>query len=76
MATHSGILAWRIPWTEEPGELQSVRLPGHDRAMNTFTLSGSKHQGFAHIRHLKKKRKDESNHFTGFDTFLDGRGHI
>ena len=24
MATHSGILAWRIPWTEEPGELQSV----------------------------------------------------
>ena len=26
MATHSGILAWRIPWTEEPGRLQSVRL--------------------------------------------------
>ena len=25
MATHSSILAWRIPWTEEPGELQSVR---------------------------------------------------
>ena len=24
MATHSNILAWRIPWTEEPGELQSV----------------------------------------------------
>ena len=24
MATHSSILAWRIPWTEEPGELQSV----------------------------------------------------
>ena len=23
MATHSGILAWRIPWTEEPGGLQS-----------------------------------------------------
>ena len=22
MATHSGILAWRIPWAEEPGELQ------------------------------------------------------
>ena len=26
MATHSSILAWRIPWTEEPGELQSKRL--------------------------------------------------
>ena len=24
MATHSSILAWRIPWTEEPGGLQSV----------------------------------------------------
>ena len=24
MATHSGILAWRIPWTEEPGGLQSI----------------------------------------------------
>ena len=26
MATHSNILAWRIPWTEEPGGLQSVGL--------------------------------------------------
>ena len=24
MATHSGILTWRIPWTEEPGRLQSM----------------------------------------------------
>ena len=26
MATHSGIFAWRIPWTEEPGRLQSMGL--------------------------------------------------
>ena len=26
MATHSSILAWRIPWTEEPGVLQSMGL--------------------------------------------------
>ena len=26
MVTHSSILAWRIPWTEKPGELQSTRL--------------------------------------------------
>ena len=25
MATHSNILAWEIPWTEEPGGLQSMR---------------------------------------------------
>ena len=24
MATHTSILAWRIPWTEEPGGLQSI----------------------------------------------------
>ena len=26
MATHAGILSWRIPWTEEPGRLQSEGL--------------------------------------------------
>ena len=32
MATHSSILAWRIPWTEEPGGLQSLgsQRVGHD----------------------------------------------
>ena len=31
-ATHPSVLAWRIPWTEEPGGLQSMGLPrvGHD----------------------------------------------
>ena len=34
MATHSSILAWRIPWTEEPGRLQSMgsQRVGHDSA--------------------------------------------
>ena len=32
MATHSSILAWKIPWKEEPGRLQSMGLErvGHD----------------------------------------------
>ena len=32
MVTHSSTLAWEIPWTEEPGKLQSMRLQraGHD----------------------------------------------
>ena len=32
MATHSGILPWRIPWTEEPGRVQSIgsQRVGHD----------------------------------------------
>ena len=34
MATHSRTIAWKIPWMEEPGRLQSMRLQrvGHDRA--------------------------------------------
>ena len=34
MASHSSILAWRIPWTEEPGRLQSIgsQRVGHDGA--------------------------------------------
>ena len=40
MATHSRILAWRIPWTEEPGRLQSMgsQRVGHDWVTNTFSL--------------------------------------
>ena len=32
MATHSSILAWKVPWTEEPGGLQSMgsQRVGHD----------------------------------------------
>ena len=40
METHSITLAWRIPWTEEPGGLQLMvsQRVGGDRATNTFTL--------------------------------------
>ena len=39
MATHSSILAWRIPWTEKPGGLQSMgsQRVRHDWATNTHT---------------------------------------
>ena len=39
MAPHSSILAWRKPWTEEPGRLQSMGSyrVGHDWVINTFT---------------------------------------
>ena len=36
MATHSSILAWRIPWTEEPGRLQSI---GSQRVVQHWTIS-------------------------------------
>ena len=39
MATHSSILAWAIPWTEEPGRLKFMGLQrvGHNWATNTLT---------------------------------------
>ena len=39
MATHSSILAWRIPWTEESGGLQSMGLQefGMTKQLNTHT---------------------------------------
>ena len=40
MATHSSIIAWSIPWTEEPGGLWSMRSQrvGRNWATNTFTF--------------------------------------
>ena len=38
MVTHSSIFAWRIPWTEEPGRLQSMGLQESDMA-EQLTLS-------------------------------------
>ena len=53
MATHSSILAWKIPWTEEPGRLQSMgsQRVGHD--WETFFLFFSyclfRHNAIAHL---------------------------
>ena len=40
MATHSSILAWRNPWTAEPGRLQSMESQriGHDKYLHNMSL--------------------------------------
>ena len=52
MATHSSTLAWKIPWTEEPGSLQSMgsQRVRHDRA-TSLSLSLS-----TYMRHLEESR--------------------
>ena len=39
MATHSSILAWEIPWTEEPGRLQSMGLQRVGTRLSDFTFT-------------------------------------
>ena len=39
MATHSSILAWRIPWTEEPGGLQSTGVAKSRTRLSDFTFT-------------------------------------
>ena len=38
-ASHISMLAWNIPWSEEPGGLQSIESQSRTRLSNTFTLS-------------------------------------
>ena len=45
MATHSSIPAWRIPWTEEPGGLQSTGLQSQTRLKLLRTHAMAPHEG-------------------------------
>ena len=49
MATHSSTVAWKIPWTEEPGRLQSTgsQRVGHDCIIDN-TIKYHKHNGVLH----------------------------
>ena len=59
MVTHSSILAWKIPWTEKPGKLQSmgsllklVALPG--LWMGLLQGQGGEDQGLSHTKSCKR----------------------
>ena len=53
MATHSNILAWKVPWTEEPGRLQSMgsQRVGQDRA--TEHAQAYKKRNLPHPNHVR-----------------------
>ena len=54
MATHSSIFAWRIPWADEPGELQSMETHTTERLTHTHSCIAG---GFFTIRATRKARK-------------------
>ena len=43
MATHSSIVAWRIPWSEKPGGLQSIELQDQTRLNSDMTEHACTH---------------------------------
>ena len=52
MATHSNILAWEIPWAEEPGGLQSreLQIVGQDLVTeHTYSYLSAHHLGFSTV---------------------------
>ena len=55
MATHSGILAWRIPWSGEPGRLQSMGLQRVWTRLSNFIYCGNnKPKTYNRYTHKKK----------------------
>ena len=55
MATHSNILAWKIPWTEEPGGLQSMELQRVEHDWNNLASIGSLTSEYYHTLWLRQK---------------------
>ena len=69
MATHFSILAWRIPWTEEPGKLQSMgsQRAGHDWVLTLSVLCPFSYESsFSRIffSFLEEHNKNTNNHFS------------
>ena len=64
-ATHFSILAWRIPWTEAPGRLQSMGLQKSD------TTERLAHTQSQYMTPLPKSPKSFIFHFILLDYFLD-----
>ena len=71
MATHSSTLAWKIPWTEEPGRLWSMgsKRAGHDFTF-TFTFHCRGHRFDPWLRKIRWRRRWQPT-----PVFLPGESH-
>ena len=56
MATHCSILAWRIPWTKEPGELQSMGC----KELDMLTISKGAKQELREGTRTERGKENES----------------
>ena len=65
MATHSSVLAWKIPWTEEPGRLQPIELQrlGRDWARTCLFFIDSTAVGYLQLTELQRSSALETSPF-------------
>ena len=69
MTTHSSILAWRIPWTDEPGRLQSI---GSRRVRHKKRLSARTHT-HTHTHEPTKRQVGEEDSMASSSLGSSGR---
>ena len=67
MAAHSNILAWRIPWTEEPGKLQSM---GSQSVEHDWVTKHSTIHSFIDYELIKITGRNIPEHFHALDSML------
>ena len=73
MATHSSILAWRIPWTEEPGGLQSM---GSQRVQHDSSNLAAVAAANLIWDKLKTWNGDQGQNYEKYLCFLMGNSRI
>ena len=78
MATHSSILAWKIPWTKEPGGLQSMENPMDGgawwAAVHGVAKSQTRLSGFPFTFHFHALEKEMATHSSGLAWRIPGTG--
>ena len=67
MATHSSILPWEIPWTEEPGRLQSM---GWQRVIHNLVIKQQQQRFVFFLKEIPQTSFRPQVYRTGFTRFL------
>ena len=67
MATHSSILVWRVPWTEEPGGLQFM---GSQRVGHDYPTEPSTAGSLTFFLVVEKNAQPTLNHFKGYSSVV------
>ena len=67
MATHSSILAWGIPWTEEPYGLQSLESDTTEQLINTHTKGENQMNKIEKLSYFSRMEQNSSLLFSVID---------